>query len=71
MKTIKRKRINGALIPFTLRRRKKYPFRTPVPALVGGEAIQGTQSVGSKSPTIPANSIGILLTDLSLSFEEK
>jgi hypothetical protein len=31
MKAIKRKRINGALIPFTLRPRKNYPFRTPVP----------------------------------------
>jgi hypothetical protein len=31
MKGIKRKRLNGALIPFTLGARKKYPFRTPVP----------------------------------------
>jgi hypothetical protein len=31
MKSIKRRRIRGALIPFTLRPRKKYPFRTPIP----------------------------------------
>ena len=30
MKAIKRRRIRGALIPFTLRPRKKYPFRTPI-----------------------------------------
>jgi hypothetical protein len=31
MKTIKRRRKNGALVPFSLRPRKKYPFRTPIP----------------------------------------
>jgi hypothetical protein len=31
MKAIKRRRKRGALIPFTLRPRKKYPFRTPIP----------------------------------------
>jgi hypothetical protein len=31
MKPVKRRRINGARVPFTLRPRKKYPFRTPIP----------------------------------------
>jgi hypothetical protein len=31
MKPVKRRRIKGAWIPFTLRPRKKYPFRTPIP----------------------------------------
>ena len=31
MKSIKRRKINGARVPFTLRPRKKYPFRTPIP----------------------------------------
>ena len=31
MKSIKRRRINGVLAPFTLPARKKYPFRTPIP----------------------------------------
>jgi len=31
MKTIKRRKINGVLVPFTLKPRKKYPFRTPIP----------------------------------------
>jgi len=31
MKTIKRRKINGELVPFTLKPRKKYPFRTPIP----------------------------------------
>ena len=33
MKSVKRRKINGALVPFTLRPRKKYPFRTPIPPL--------------------------------------
>ena len=31
MKSVRRRRINGALVPFTVRPRKKYPFRTPIP----------------------------------------
>jgi hypothetical protein len=31
MKPIKRRKINGARVPFTLRPSKKYPFRTPIP----------------------------------------
>jgi hypothetical protein len=31
MKSIKRRKINGSWVPFTLRPRKKYPFRTPLP----------------------------------------
>ena len=31
MRAIKRRKIGGALVPFTLRPRKKYPFRTPLP----------------------------------------
>jgi hypothetical protein len=31
MKSVKRRKINGARVPFTLRPRKKYPFRTPIP----------------------------------------
>ena len=31
MKSVKRRKVNGAWIPFTLRPRKKYPFRTPIP----------------------------------------
>lgn len=31
MKSIKRRKINGARVPYTLRPRKKYPFRTPIP----------------------------------------
>jgi hypothetical protein len=30
MKSVKRRKINGAWIPFTLRPRKKYPFPTPI-----------------------------------------
>ena len=31
MRSIKRRKINGAHVPFTLRPRKKFPFRTPIP----------------------------------------
>lgn len=31
MKSVRRRRINGALAPFTMRPRKKYPFRTTIP----------------------------------------
>ena len=31
MKSIKRRRINGALVPFSLPPRKKYPLRTAIP----------------------------------------
>jgi len=31
MRPVKRKKIGGAWVPFTLRPRKKYPFRTPIP----------------------------------------
>ena len=31
MKPIKKRKINGARVPFSLRPRKKYPFRTPIP----------------------------------------
>jgi len=31
MKLVKRRKIKGAWVPFTLRPRKKYPFRTPIP----------------------------------------
>ena len=31
MKPVKRRQVNGAWVPFTLRPRKKYPFRTPIP----------------------------------------
>lgn len=31
MKSVRRRRIGSALVPFTLRPRKKYPFRTPIP----------------------------------------
>jgi len=31
MKSIKRRKVNGAHIPFTPRPSKKYPFRTPIP----------------------------------------
>jgi hypothetical protein len=31
MKSVKRRKVNGAWIPFTLRPRKKHPFRTPIP----------------------------------------
>jgi hypothetical protein len=33
MKSAKRRKINGALVPFSLRPRKKYLFRTPIPPL--------------------------------------
>jgi hypothetical protein len=31
MKTIKRSKIKEARVPFTLKSRKKYPFKTPIP----------------------------------------
>lgn len=31
MKSVKRRKINGAWVPFTLRPRKNYPFPTPIP----------------------------------------
>jgi hypothetical protein len=31
MKSVKRRKLNRARVPFTLRPRKKYPFRTPIP----------------------------------------
>ncbi len=31
MKSVRRRKINGARVPYTLRPRKKYPFRTPIP----------------------------------------
>ncbi len=33
MKSVKKRKISGALAPFSLRPRKKYPFRTPIPPL--------------------------------------
>jgi hypothetical protein len=76
MNAIKRKRINGALIRFTLRPGKKNPFRAPVPpcSVVLVKTSHGCiapQSVRPKSPAIPANRMGMPVTDVSLSFEEK
>lgn len=31
MKLVKKRRVRGALVPFTNRPRKKYPFSTPIP----------------------------------------
>ncbi len=31
MKSVKRRKIGNALVPFSLRPRKKYPFPTPIP----------------------------------------
>jgi hypothetical protein len=31
MKSVKRRKLNGARVPFSLRPRKKYPFKTPIP----------------------------------------
>ncbi len=40
MKTIKRRKIKETRIPLTLKPRKKYPFRTPIPpcSIVGAKA---------------------------------
>ena len=44
MKAIKRRKIRGALVPFTLRPRKKFPFRTPIPP---GSVVVAKKSRGS------------------------
>lgn len=31
MRAVKKRKIGNALVPFSLRPRKKYPFRTPIP----------------------------------------